>query len=121
MLHPIFSTLIQRPDLLVEHMAAYGELVYQEASQAGTVLVQRYVAWAIAGVCGVMFVLFAGIALMLGALQNQFHWVLIAVPGGTFALMLLAIVKARSLLTEDRFTELKAQIDSDIRALRSVS
>lgn len=121
MLHPLFSTLIQRPDLLVEHVSAYGALFHQEASQAGSVLVKRYLAWAIAALCGLVFVLFAGIALMLGTLQNQFHWVLLAVPGSALLLMLVAIAKAKAPLTEARFTDLKAQIDSDIQALRAVS
>ena len=121
MLHPIVTTLIQRPDLLVEHVAAYGELIHEEASQAGAVIVQRYVAWAIAAVCGLVFVLLSGVAVMLGTLQNQFHWVLLAVPGFALVLMLVALVKAKAPLTEARFTDLKAQIDTDIQALRSVS
>jgi hypothetical protein len=121
MLHPLFSTLIQRPDLLVEHVSGYGALFHQEAAQAGSVLLKRYLAWAIAGLCGLVFVLFAGIALMLGTLQNQFHWVLLAVPGSTLLLLLVAIAKAKAPLTGARFTELQAQIDSDIQALRAVS
>ena len=84
-------------------------------------LVKRYVAWAIAAICGLVFVLLAGIALMLGTLQNQFHWVLLAVPGCALVLMFVAIAKAKVPLTEARFTELKAQINSDIQALRAVS
>lgn len=121
MLHPLFSTLIQRPDLLVEHVSAYSALFHQEATQAGSVLVKRYVAWVIAAICGLVFVLFTGIALMLGTLQNQFHWVLLAVPGGALLLMLVAVAKAKAPLAEARFTELKAQINSDIQALRAVS
>ena len=121
MLHPLFSTLIQRPDLLVEHVSAYSALFHQEATQAGSVLLKRYLAWAAAAVCGLVFVLFAGIALMMGILHNQFHWVLVAVPGSALVLMLVAIAKAKAPLTEVRFTELKAQIDSDIQALRAVS
>lgn len=121
MLHPLFSTLIQRPDLLVEHVSAYSALFHQEATQAGSLLVKRYLAWATAAICGLVFVLFAGIALMLGTLLNQFHWVLLAVPGSALLLVLLAIAKAKAPLTEARFTELKAQIDSDIQALRAVS
>ena len=121
MLHPLFSTLIQRPDLLVEHISAYSALFHDEASQAGAMLIKRYLAWAVAGICALVFVLFSGIALMLGMLNNQFHWILLAVPGCALVLMLLAIAKARAPLTDARFTELKAQIDSDIQALRSVS
>ena len=121
MLHPLFSTLIQRPDLLVEHVSAYGALFHQEATQAGSQLVKRYLAWAVAAICGLVFVLLSGVALMLGTLQNQFHWVLAAVPGAALVLMLVAITKAKTPLTEARFTELKTQIDSDIQALRAVS
>ena len=121
MLHPLFSTLIQRPDLVVEHVSASSALFHQEASQAGAVLVKRYVAWAVAAICGLVFVLFAGIALMMGVMQNQFHWVLLAVPGSALILMLAAIAKAKAPMDEARFTELKAQIDSDIQALRAVS
>jgi type IV secretory pathway VirB2 component (pilin) len=121
MLHPLFSTLIQRPDLLVAHISAYSALFQHEASQAGVVVLKRYLAWTVAGICAVVSVLFSGIALMLGMLNSQFHWVLLAVPGCALLLMLLAIAIAKAPLTEARFTELKAQIDSDIQALRSVS
>lgn len=121
MLHPLFSTLIQRPDLLVEHVSAYGALFHQEATQTGTMLVRRYMAWAIAAICGLVFLLLAGFALMIGTLHNQFHWVLLVVPSSALVLMLVAIVKAKAPFTEASFTELKAQIDSDIQALKAVS
>lgn len=121
MLHPLFSTLIQRPDLLVEHVSAYSALFHQEATQAGSMLVKRYLAWIFVGICGLVFVLFAGFALMLGALFNQFHWALVAVPGSALLLTLVAIAKAKAALNEAPFTELKAQIDSDVQALRAVA
>jgi hypothetical protein len=121
MLHPLFSTLIRRPDLLVAHVSAYSALFHQEAAEAGAMLVKRYLAWAVATICGLVFVLFAGIALMIGTLNNQFHWVLLAVPGSALVVMLLAIAKARVPLTETRFTVLKEQIESDIQALRAAS
>ena len=121
MLHPLFSTLIQRPDLLVEHVAAYSALFHEEVSQASSMLAKRYVAWAVAGVFGLIFVLLAGVALMMGALHNQFHWIFLAVPGSALILMLIAIAKATAAGTPARFTELKAQIDSDIQALRAQS
>ena len=119
MLHPLFSTLIQRPDLLVEHLSAYGALFHQEATQAGSSLVKRYLAWAVAGIFGLVFILFAGFAVMLGALQNQFHWVLIAVPGCAFLLMVVAIVKANASHSETGFAELKSQINNDLQVLKT--
>lgn len=121
MLHPLFSTLIQRPDLLVEHVSAYSVLFQHEATQAGSMLVKRSIAWVIVAICGLVFVLFAGFALMLGTLLNQFHWTLLAVPGSALLLMLVAISKAKATLAEARFTELKMQINSDIQALKTVS
>ena len=84
-------------------------------------LVKRYLAWIFAGICGLVFVMFAGIALMLGALFNQFHWALVAVPTSALLLMLVAIAKAKASLNQAPFTELKAQIDSDIQALKAVA
>ena len=120
MLHPLFSTLIQRPDLLVEHMSAYGALFHQEATQAGSMLVKRYLAWVVAVIFGLIFVLFAGMSLMMGTLHNQFHWVLLAVPGSALLITLLAIVKAKAPFAQAQFTELKTQIDSDIHALKAM-
>ena len=121
MLHTLFSTLIQRPDLLVEHVSAYSALFHEEATQAGSILVRRYTAWAVAALFGLVFVVFAGIALMLGFLLNQFHWILIAVPGCALLLMVVAMVKAKSPSTQARFIGLKTQIDSDIQALKAVA
>jgi len=51
---------------------------------------------------------------MMGVLHNQFHWVLLALPGSALLLTLVAVAKAKAPLSGARFTELKALIDSDI-------
>ena len=58
---------------------------------------------------------------MLGVLQNQFHWVLIAVPGAALLAMIVAFIWAKKPIKSEKFPELRAQLDSDIRALRSVA
>jgi type IV secretory pathway VirB2 component (pilin) len=118
MLHPLFSTLIQRPDLVMDHVSAYAALLNQEARVASAQVIRRSVAWVLAGVCGGVFVMFTGIALMLGFLHNQFHWILVVVPGVALLMTAVAIAKARQALPAEHFPELKAQIDSDTRALR---
>lgn len=118
MLHPLFSTLVQRPDLVMDHVAAYAALFHEEASSAGAELMGRAIAWVLAVLAAVVFLGLAGTALMLGFLQNQFHWVLVAVPGVALVLMVIAILLARKPTRADRFPELKAQIDSDAQALR---
>ncbi|CDS51003.1 FIG00932643: hypothetical protein [Polaromonas sp. CG9_12] len=68
-----------------------------------------------------VFLALSGIALMLGFLLNQFHWVLVVVPGLALILAVIASVVATKPLKSERFPELKAQIDSDAQALRTVS
>ena len=119
MLHPLFSTLVQRPDLVMDHLSAYAALAQQEAASAGGELVERMVAWVAAALCAVVFLGLAGTALMLGLLQNQFHWVLVAVPGAALLLLMAALVTAKKPLKSEHFPELKAQLDSDAQALRA--
>lgn len=121
MLHPLFSTLVKRPDLVVDHIAAYAALFHQEAVSAGTGLLTRAAAWVVAVLTTVVFLGLTGVALMLGLMQNQFHWVLIVVPGVALLLVVIAVLGALKPWQTEQFAELKAQIDSDARALRMVS
>ena len=121
MLHPLFSTLIQRPDLLVEHLAAYGALIRVETSLACSSLLKRSIAWVLVGVFALMFMLLTGVAVMLGVMQNQFQWVLVIVPGVTLLMTLLAYLTANASVVQDSFTECRAQIRSDLRALTQVN
>jgi hypothetical protein len=121
MLHPLFSTLIQRPDLIVDHVAGYAQLLQEEATQASGEVVSRVVAWFAAAVLGMMFLGLSGVAIMVGVLNNQFHWVLIAVPGVALVAAAMAVLRAKKPFMSEKFPEFRAQIDSDIRALRSVA
>ncbi|MDQ3057974.1 MAG: hypothetical protein M3R45_00425 [Pseudomonadota bacterium] len=121
MLHPLFSTIVQRPDLVMDHLSAYGALFHKEASNAGSELLARALAGLVAVLAGVVFLGLAGTAVMLGVLQNQFHWVLVVVPGVALVLLVIAAMVAMKPLNSERFPELKAQIDSDAQALRTVA
>lgn len=121
MLHPIFSTLIQRPDLVIGHVSAYGALFGQEAKAASTQLVKRAIACLLAVMCGSVFISMTGIALMLGFFHNQFHWVLVAVPAAALLITVLAVMQAKKPLDSGGFAELKAQLSSDASALRLVA
>jgi len=81
MLHPLISTLVHRPDLVVEHVSAYAALLQAEASVASGQWVRRALAWALVAAGALLFVVFAGVALMLGLVMDRFHWALVAVPG----------------------------------------
>lgn len=121
MLHPLFSLLVRRPDLVVEHVSAYAALAHEEAAQAASELLQRLVAGAIAAVFAVVFLTWAGTAVMLAVMFGQFHWVLLVLPAGMLVLLVLALAKARQALDSQRFAELKAQVQRDAQALRAAA
>ncbi len=121
MLHPLFSTLIQRPDLALDHISAYGALFHEEASKAGSEIMKRIVAWVVAVLTALLFLGLTGTAVMFGFMHNQFHWVLIAVPAVALVLLMAALWVATRSLQSERFPALQAQLHSDAVALRSVA
>jgi hypothetical protein len=120
MVHPIFSVLIRRPELVMDHVAGYAALVQEEASTVGVEVAKRAIAWGVAIFGLVVFLVLAGVAVMLGAMQDEFHWALVAVPGAALAVSVIAWNVARQRLPAKAFTELKAQLDADAQALRTV-
>jgi len=121
MLHPLISTVIQRPDLIVDHASAYVDLFKKEATDSSNELIGKAAAWGVAIVCGLLFAIFAAIAIMMGFLHQAFHWSLLVVPGIPLALTIIAVIKANKPLTTSRFSELRAQLASDAQALRMAS
>lgn len=118
MFHPIFSVLFRRPELVMDHVAGYAALVRQEATSVGSEVLKRAIAGAAAAVFALLFLIFAGVAAMLGALAGQFHWALLVVPG--IALMLAGAGAAMAMkpLPNKAFGELRSQLDADAEALR---
>jgi hypothetical protein len=119
-IHPIFSVLISRPELVMDHVAGYAALVQEEASTVGIEVAKRAVAWGVAVIGLLVFLILAGVAVMLGAMQGGFHWVLVIVPGIALAVSVIAWTIARQRLPSKAFTELRAQLDADAQALRTV-
>lgn len=120
MLHPLFSALVHRPDLVADHAAAYATLLQAEAQEAGGHWLARMLAWGGVAAGALLFVIFAGMALMLGLVMERFHWVLLGLPGACLLLTLLAYGRASRPAEGHAFTDLKAQFDEDMRALRSL-
>lgn len=120
MLHPIFSVLVRRPELVFDHVAGYAALVQEEASSIGGEVMRRAVAWGVAALSALVFLILAGVAAMVGTLHGQFHWVLLVVPGVPLVLAVFAWNVARQRLPGQAFAELKAQLDADAQALRAI-
>jgi MFS family permease len=120
MVHPIFSVLITKPELVMEHVAGYAALVSEEATSVGKDVARRAIAWGVTLFAFLVFLILAGVAAMLAATQGQFHWVFVVVPALALATSVVAFTVARKRLPEKAFTELKAQLDADAQALRAV-
>ena len=120
MLHPIFSVLINRPELVMDHVAGYAALVQEEASSVSGEVLKRAIAWAAVVVGALVFLVLAGVAAMLGVMQGQFHWILVVAPGIPLVLSVVAWTIARQRLPAKAFTELKAQLDADAQTLRTL-
>ena len=119
MVHPIVSVLITRPQLVVDHFAGYAALVREEASTVGVALARRVIAWAAAALGLLVFLILAGVAVMLAAV-HEFHWALVLAPGAALLVSVVAWTVARQRLPAQAFTELKAQLDVDAQALRTL-
>lgn len=119
LVHPIFSVLITRPELVVDHVAGYAALVQEEASTTGAEVARRAAAWGAAALGGLLFLIFTGVAVMLGAVSD-FHWALVIVPLVPLAVAAVGYAMARKPMHHKPFTELRAQLDADAEALRTI-
>ena len=120
MLHPIFSVLVNRPELVMDHVAGYAALVQEEASSVSGEVAKRAIAWAAMVVGVLVFLVLAGVAAMLGFMHDRFHWILVVAPGIALVMAVVAWTIARQRLPAKAFTELKAQLDADAQALRTL-
>lgn len=119
MVHPIFSVLITRPELVMDHVAGYAALAQEEASTVGVQVARRAVAWGVAAVGLLIFLILAGVACMIGA-TGEYHWALVVVPAVPLVGAVAAFLVARKPLPSTAFTELRAQLDADAQALRTM-
>jgi len=120
MVHPIFSVLITRPELVMDHVAGYAALVQDEASTVGVQVARRAAAWGAAVIGLLVFLILAGVACMFGAISGEFHWALVVVPAVPLVVAIAGFVMAREPLPAKAFAELRAQLDADTQALRTI-
>jgi len=117
MFHPIYSTLLGHPELVADHLANYGALIKAEALEAKRNAVKKAIAGAVAIVAGLLGLVFAGVAIMLGGVNGSFHWVLVLVPGLTLLVAAIAASIAARPSTFHGFQDLRAQLNADLSAL----
>lgn len=125
MIHPLLRLITTEPQLLGDHVEAYADLVGEEVKKTSAAWGARLALYA-ATLClaGVGLVL-TGTALMLWAALPasgfQAPWVLVAVPGVTFALAAACFLFARRSPAENAFENVRKQLSADMAMLREVS
>ena len=117
MLHPIFSTVLGRPELIADHLVNYAALIREEGAAAGRSLVQRALAGLLAAVSAMLALFLIGTSVMLGVLHGSFNWVLVIVPGVAVVVAAVCAWVAMRPAQFNAFQDLGAQLDADMRAL----
>lgn len=120
--HPLFRLLASRPQLLVDHLAGYSQLVSAQARGAWQGLQWRAMLAVVAVISLLLAVAFGGVALLLlGAVPpERMHmpWLLWAVPLAPLAVAGAAWAGLRSRATEFSLEPLRNQLASDAALLR---
>jgi uncharacterized membrane protein YqjE len=125
MFYTLLRLLVNQPDLLAEHAAAYAELVSTEIDTVSALWKRRLMLIAVALTCFAVAVILAGVALMLWAVVPVEHikapWALIAVPLLPLVGALWCLFQARSLGEGSPFENVRLQLQADLMMLRKVS
>lgn len=80
MLFTLFKAILLQPQLMAQHAQNYAELVSSEAHANARHWFVTLLAWISCIVCVGLFLAFVGFAVMIGCLQERFHWVLVVIP-----------------------------------------
>lgn len=121
MLHPIFTLLLRRPELLLDHAAGYAALLREEAQATTGQLVSRALSWAVAVLGFLLAIALAGVAAMLYAVTHQMHWMLWLVPGTAAAVAVVAFLQARQSMPRPLLGALRTHLEDDARTLRGAA
>jgi uncharacterized membrane protein YqjE len=122
-MHPLLRLAVTRPQLLLDHAAAYAELVSTEAGVVSAVWKRQALLNALALCCAALAAVLGGVALMLWAVvptaQMQAPWALAVVPlvplaGALCCLMLRVPAPGQP------FAHVRQQVQADLAMLREV-
>ena len=121
-MHPLFHLIATRPQLLLEHVESYAELVGAEMGIVTEGWKRSLVLNVVALCLLIVGVALAGVALMLWAVipgpQMQAPWALIAVPLPPLVIAAGCLLAARSSSEARAFDNLRRQMSEDMAMLR---
>ncbi len=124
MIHPMLRLAVTQPQLLADHAEAYVDLIGEEVGRTAKAYGMRAAGGAIALVMALVFLLLAGVAIMLWAVtpSADLHapWALFVVPAIPALIAVAGGIVAMK-KTEAPFIELKQQFAADLSMIRQVS
>ena len=91
----LWRLAVERPHLLLGHVAGYGQLVQQDGSRSLQQVVRRLLALALAFGGFIVSAVLAGVALLLAPELSAPWWLLLAVPLAPAAVALAAVWAVR--------------------------
>ncbi|OIN91040.1 MAG: hypothetical protein AUJ20_12445 [Comamonadaceae bacterium CG1_02_60_18] len=122
-MHPLLALLLTKPHLLFEHVQAYGELFFEEFSQARVAWYRQLLLQVAALCCLAVTAILAGMAVLLWAVtpESQIHalWVLYAMPLVPLGVAVACIVMSyRHTTPAGEFAQLAQQLRYDLAWVR---
>jgi hypothetical protein len=124
MIHPLFRLIARHPQLVAEHAQAYAALVADQMGEVAESLKRRALLLAVAGVCFLVTLILAGVALMLwGASTDdsmRAPWALFVGPLLPLAVGVGCFIGARGVETVSPLAKVREQVNADIGMLREV-
>lgn len=123
-MHPLLRLIATHPQLLVDHVEAYADLLVEEIGHVSNTWKRRTLLQAVA-LCSVgVAAMLAGVAMMLWAVvplaEMPTPWALVAAPLLPIATAIGCWVAAHQLASKN-FDNLRQQIKVDMGLLREVS
>jgi hypothetical protein len=124
-MHPLLQLIATKPQLLFDHVEAYGDLVTSEARHISAMWKRRVLLAAIA-LCSVgVGAVLAGVALMLWAVipasQIQAPWALLVAPLLPLGVATACLIYSRSQAEDNAFDTIREQVKADLTMLREVN
>lgn len=122
-MHPLFTLLATRPQLLIDHAQAYGGLFHEEFGQSFTAWRRWAMLQALGLCCLSVAIVLGGVAVMLWAvtppLAIHAPWGLWVMPLAPLLAALVCTALAARQAPTDSFGDLGRQLDADLAMLRA--
>lgn len=120
MLTRLMTVLGRQPDVVLDHLGNYLELLSVEAAQFQRHLLKKMLAWLVFVLAAGASILLIALGLMLwGAAENE-HWLIWAVPLAFMVLTFIALLNTSKPAPGTAFFHVRAQAQADVQLLKQI-